>query len=284
MPAASNVVPIQQGEGMKPHYLCNKGECLTELKDHGVSTHKDLTVQELRVLLREARKAAGLIVDNKDPTIMDEIKKGNKEELRLMCSNRGLEINTKTTIGEMRLALRQFVLDNGNGETVYKIGKHSGATFLELLHNHPSYLEWAQEEVQRSSDPDWRLVQLARWAHKMDHNKSLWEEPKGYVSQKTATALQENMTRKNPEKFSLNTPKQVVATEEKKETEQGMMEMMKTMMVQIHTLSEELKEVKANQSTSQSSKNRKTTTTSMEFEEVEALKEEARKEALDRYP
>lgn len=58
-----------------------------------------------------------------------------------------------------------------------------------------------------------------------------------------------------------------------------MMEMMKAMMVQIHTLGEELKEVKASQSSSQSSKNRKTTTTSMEFEEVEAPKE-----AMDRYP
>lgn len=170
---------------MKPHYLCNKAECLAELK--GVKTHKDLTVQELRALLREARKTAGLIVDNKDPTIMDEIKKGNKEDLRMMCANRGLEVNTKTTIGEMRLALRQFVLDNGTWETVYKIGKHSGPTFLEILHNHPSYLEWAQGEVQRSSDPDWRLVQLARWAHKMDHNKSLWEEPKGYVTKQTAS-------------------------------------------------------------------------------------------------
>lgn len=47
---------------MKPHYLCNKAECLAELK--GVKTHKDLTVQELRALLREARKTAGLIVDN----------------------------------------------------------------------------------------------------------------------------------------------------------------------------------------------------------------------------
>lgn len=282
MSAASVVVPIQQGEGMKPHYLCNKGECLAELKDHGVQTHKDLTVQELRVLLREARKTAGLIVDNKDPTIMDEIKKGNKEDLRMMCANRGLEVNTKTTIGEMRLALRQFVLDNGTGETVYKIGKHSGATFLEILHNHPSYLEWAQGEVQRSSDPDWRLVQLARWAHKMDHNKSLWEEPKGYVSKKTASAIQENMSKKNPEKFALSSAKKSEANEEKKGEEPAMMDMMdmmKAMMVQIHTLSEELKEVKASQSSNQSSKNRKTTTTSMEFEEVEAMRE-----AMDRYP
>lgn len=33
---------------------------------------------------------------------------------------------------------------------------------------HPSYIEWAKQEVAKETgDPDWRLLQLVSWAHRM---------------------------------------------------------------------------------------------------------------------
>lgn len=155
----------QQKGGMKPHYLCNRSECQLELALHQYKVPKDLTVEELRVLLREARRAAGLIPPEKKNTLMDQIRKANKPELVTMCNDRQIPCN-KATVGEMRIALRRWLVESGTGETIMEIGKHAGATFMEIAKNHKGYMEWAVKEINRSEDPDWRLVQLARWAIK----------------------------------------------------------------------------------------------------------------------
>ena len=82
----SNIKVTMQGEKMKPHYQCTKSECVQELLQYQVVAHKDLTLQELRVLLREARKKEGIIAPREDNTIMEEIKKGKLDTLRrIVC-------------------------------------------------------------------------------------------------------------------------------------------------------------------------------------------------------
>ena len=70
----------------------------------------------------------------------------------------------KSTVGELRMQLRVQLIKNGTEYTVLEIGKHAGKTFKELLENHSSYAMWAQQEVERANDPDWRLAQFAYWA------------------------------------------------------------------------------------------------------------------------
>ena len=257
---------------LKAHYLCTKAECLSELKDYKMAAHTDLTVQELRVLLREGRKAAGLIkTNNQDGSIMADIKKANRDELRRMCSARNIPFVPKTTVGELRLTLRQYVINSATGETEVTFGKHAGATFSELYHNKQEYVEWAVNEVQSSSDPDWRLVQLANWARKMKHNTDLWTEETVFGNQETHHSIVQNMNKgelKMKAAPAASALPNDMPLEEKKPENQEMMDMMRAMMMKIHTLSEEVQEVKSQYSgSSQKAKTRKTAT-SHSFEEV----------------
>lgn len=276
MAIKQGITVTMQGDTMKPHYLCTKGECLKELQSYEVMAHSDLTVPELRVLLREARKKEGILPPAKTQSIMDEIKKANLEALRTMCSARSIAFNQKTTVGEMRLALRQWVMDAGTAETVFEIGKYAGATFAELSHSVPDYVKWAVEEVQRSPTPDWRLAQLARWAKKMEHNNGPWEEEETFVKKEFQKSLDQKLKTMDPKKTPENKtpPNQepgMASTSSPAEQNmaQQMMTMMQGMMTQIHTLGAEIKEVKQAQESGSSSKTRKTSTVaSMDFEKV----------------
>lgn len=272
---------IMQGNTMKPHYLCTKGECLQELQSHDVMAHSDLTVPELRVLLREARKKEGILPVAKDQTMMEEINKAKQETLRSMCSSRGIAFNQKTTVGEMRLALRQWVMHAGNAETVLEIGKHAGATFAELYHNVPDYVKWAIQEVQQATTTDWRLAQLARWAKKMQHNNGPWEEEETFVKKEFQHSLDQKLKANTAKELNKNKNQEDVKPAPTGATAssgdamaQQMMEMMQGMMTQIRVLGSELQEVKQAQNASSAAKSRKTTTTdSMEFEQVNAPEE-----------
>lgn len=184
---AGNQLP----EGVKPHWQMTKLECLTEVAQTTNAVNlANLTLPELRVLVKEGRIKMGVIktagpVDG----FMDRVKKAKMAELQELCHSRGIPIvmngKDKTTVGEMRLALRSWVVNNGNAETVVDFGEHQGMTFQELLTMHPKYVQWAQKET-RSGESGWQLRQLAAWANRMENNEE--EQPTsrlnlGYVDQ-----------------------------------------------------------------------------------------------------
>lgn len=191
-------------ETMKPHYQCTKAECLQALAQHGCKPHKDLTVVELRVLLREARRTAGILPVAKVQTIMDTIKKSNRGDLCQMCTERGIPFTSKASVGELRLSLRHWVTNSGTAETVLEIGKHAGSTFQELMAVQPGYIEWAVKEVEQSADPDWRLVQLARWA--AHHMNAEVNEETPMVPPQACKGMAASMTRTTANKGYKNPP------------------------------------------------------------------------------
>ena len=173
---AVQATPIMM-EGIKPHYMCTKAECIQELRSHQIEPNKDLTLPEMRTLLKEARREAGLLSStSQDKDVMGEIKNANAVKLRTMASERRIDFNAKTTVGEFRMLLRAHVVQSGTNETVVDFGKHKGMTYAEVAETFPSYLTWAKEEVLRASDPHWQLLQLAAWAKKRESGKDDEEE------------------------------------------------------------------------------------------------------------
>ena len=245
-------------EVMKPHYQCSKGECIAELTKHGKSFHQGLSLPELRVLLRETRRQLGLIPEkNSNPTIMDDIKKGKLQELREMCQAREIPFGPKATVGELRLILRQWVIASGHGETIYEIGNHKGATFHEVATINPGYVKWAVEEVRRSSDPDWRLMQFAHWASRMQNQEMTVETP--YLSKEMQNAVHSSMNRVKTTQKGTNS----TAAEANLLAEQA--EVIKNLQLKMHELEQKLEE-QSNSSASQ--KTRKTATLGRSFEVI----------------
>lgn len=236
----------------KPHYQCNKSECLQELAENGQVPKGNLTVPELRVLLRENRRQRGLLPEkNRYQTIMDEIKNAKRDTLRDMCMSRDILFGPKSTVGELRLMLRQWVVASGDANTVHDIGVHKGATFQELMTINPNYAAWAVEEVQRSSDPDWRLMQFANWVVRMQSGEM--DAKFAYMTTETSKEIQEQM---NKPLASSSKDKMNVDAIEHPHTEE-MLQAMKAMQMKIHELEQKV-ETNKDQTVN---KNRKTSTT-----------------------
>ena len=161
---------------MKPHYQCSAAECRKEMSAAGTPPHQDLSISELRVMLRESRIRRGLLqVKEPGQDQMARIKKANKSELQELIKAYQLPSMEKATVGEMKLALRQAVIDDCDGDTKISFGKHQGATFMEVMSTDHQYAMWATREVKHSESPDWKLIQFARWVNKMENV----EEPAG---------------------------------------------------------------------------------------------------------
>ena len=156
--------------GLKPHYMCNLRECRVELEMvHGVQANPDLTVAEMRVLLKAARLRAGMIVaKGKTPDLeeMNKIKDAKLPALKEMCQERGISYGPKPTVGELRVLLRAKVVEAGMSTMEMTIGKHKGKTYQEIMFTDEQYCHWAVKEVAQSTRPDWRLVRFARWCQK----------------------------------------------------------------------------------------------------------------------
>lgn len=263
--SSSKMTTQGSGDQMKPHYMCNKQECVAELMKFNQHPHSDLTVPELRVLLREMRKQAGLIPTSPGPTIMTEIKNAKRDDLRRMCSARDIPFTVKASVGELRLALRHFVINNATGETTMDIGKHGGATFQEVLHNHPSYCQWAVKEVkEKEEEASWQLIQFAKWVEKVGVEPDLWEESESFIPKDIQRPIAKSMNRPPSKEGAESSTRSDAYMHAAIETPtpggegyQGeMMNMMKSMMVEMHTMKAEMQELKETQNTS--IKNRKT--------------------------
>ena len=159
-----------QKQSLKPHYTCNKTECKRELEEvHGIYPNSDLSVEELRVLLRGARVQSGMINDKKagkTTEIMDQIKSANLGALKEMCADNLITHSNNPTVGELRMLLRAYVVETGETDTEMTIGKHKGERFLTIMESDMDYCHWAIREVASSTGPDWRLVRFARWCEK----------------------------------------------------------------------------------------------------------------------
>ena len=146
---------------MKPHYHMTKAECVQELGHYQIPVSiKMMTLQEVQVMVRENRRRLGLIPDRKDPNdIMESIKKAKLEELQAMCHARSINITEqgreKTTVGEMRILLRMWVLSQGTSETKIEFGTHRGLTFEEVVSQYPKY---AMGQTGGASEPGERLA------------------------------------------------------------------------------------------------------------------------------
>lgn len=248
--------PTMMNEVMKPHYMCNKKECIEELTNMGAPFHRDLTVPELRVLVREKRKQLGLIKNNPGPNIMTEIKGAKKPELQATCASRNIPFTTKATIGELRLALRHYVVNNANGDTTLEIGKHAGATFQELLHNQPGYCEWAVKEVAKNEEASWQLIQFAKWVERVGQDPELWSENTVYMADDMQKSITSSMNRTGQTNQETK-----VETTQLKTNQDEMIGMMKAMMMEMHNMKSDMQEMKEQQEQASGSKNRKTSGT-----------------------
>ena len=102
-----------------------------------------------------------------------------------MCHNYQVALHPKATVGELRLALRQAVMNNCSGDTTIEFGKRKGASFIEVYTMNRPYSLWAMREVETSESPDWKLLQFAQWVKKMENTG----EPQGETtSPPTASA------------------------------------------------------------------------------------------------
>lgn len=194
MASHSNRVGVTQWEAgqVKPHYLLNKDECIKELQAMGSPIPMaGITVPELRTLVKEQRISEGVILPDKRDEFMPQMAKAKSPELLEMCNSRGIPLGKKPTVGEMRLRLRNWYIQQGTNQTVLNIGKFAGKTFQELMIQHPDYVAWAQEEVlHREENADWRLRQLASWSIRMEREPTV--KPAKEDAQKVAKMKIEN--------------------------------------------------------------------------------------------
>ena len=111
--AATEVLPegttMQPAGAMKPHYQCSTKECRAELETvHGQRPNDDLSLPELRTILKECRRQKGMIKpktrDTLDP--VTRAKTAGVKELQKMCADLGVKVQSKATVGDMRLAIR----------------------------------------------------------------------------------------------------------------------------------------------------------------------------------
>ena len=178
MAKAMGQVTKWEGGMMKRHYHMTKGECLAELEtfDCVVTNPKDYTLQEVRVLVRENRVRAGLVKDksSEEEDMIKTVNNANLTDLKAMCIARGMKIPEKARVGELRLCLKQWLVQSGTGQTVYKLGgRVNGMTFQEIALSDPAYLLWAKKETtEKGANSHWQLRQLVHWAERMDRDES----------------------------------------------------------------------------------------------------------------
>lgn len=177
IPAMAQQVTKWNAHAMKPHYLMNKAECVKELESFGrpVNNPKEFTVPELRILVRENRTSRGLISEKqKEQDIMSHINQAKLEALKAMCVERGIPLWKDARVGELRLHLKQWIIANGNANTIFDVGTRCrGMSFEEIIQAHPDYIKWAAEEVNKNEGSSWQLRQLVHWASRVDHQESV---------------------------------------------------------------------------------------------------------------
>ena len=151
--------------GVKAPSACTKTECMEELTNFGIEYAGNLTVVELRSLVRQNRQELGLM--KKDPTAnpdeMDFINKANFRDLKIFVQENKIGFGGELDHGSLRAHLRQWKVRQGTAETKVNFGKHRGLTFEAVATQDPQYLVWATKEAAEKRGAHWQLVQMATW-------------------------------------------------------------------------------------------------------------------------
>ena len=152
--------------GVKVPSSLTKKECLQELASFQVPVTNDLSIQELRALVKNNRVNLGLMVDRRavDNSLMNQVEKGNLGTLKSFANQHQVGFPTHMELGELRLHLRKWVVRNGRDETLIHFGKHHGKCFHQVWQKDSQYVAWSVKEAVAQPEAHWRLVQLATWA------------------------------------------------------------------------------------------------------------------------
>ena len=157
----------------------------------------------VKVLVRENRIAVGLISETKgQQDVMTTINHAKLDQLKEMCLERGIPLWEKARVGDLRLHLKQWIIQNGTASTTYHYGgRCNGMSFEEIAHTSPDYIKWAIEEVDRSENPGWQLRQLVHWVTRMDVKEEVInQEHAQMLSEKSLEEMNQfvNRTKKIP--------------------------------------------------------------------------------------
>ena len=152
--------------GVKAPSSCSKSECVEELRSFGIMTSNELTLPELRAMVKRNRVELGLMKARNpvNPTIMDQVMKASKRELQALASSHNVHCVEDLSHGDLRLRLRQWIIRQGDEATEVLFGRHVGSTFATVWEQDRQYVEWAVRETATKDGADWKLVQLATWA------------------------------------------------------------------------------------------------------------------------
>ena len=114
---------------IKPHYRMSRIECLEELKSatslsdtEGTEIDlKELTVEELRYMVREYRVEQGTFKGQERKICKSEfsqkVSKARLPELKKMCDEKHITYGPTTQVAELRLRLRRWEENFGQAES-----------------------------------------------------------------------------------------------------------------------------------------------------------------------
>ena len=152
-------------QGIKVPSALNKSECLQELRNFEIAVSPELTIQELRAMVKRNRVELGIMIDRRsqDHSLMDMIEKSNLTNLKNLAKMNAVGHPAGMELGELRLHLRQWLVRNGTGTTEVSFGKHRGKTFDDVWNLDNQYVTWSVSETSMKRDACWKLVQMAVW-------------------------------------------------------------------------------------------------------------------------
>ena len=137
-----------------------KAECLQELAAFQVAVSADLSVPELRSMVKQSRIDAGLMTDRRktEVTVMSQIEKGTLSQLRAFAQEHQVGHPNVIEHGALRLHLRLWVLRHGQ-----HFGRHKGRTFGQIWQEDAQYVQWAVDETAAKTDAGARSVGCELW-------------------------------------------------------------------------------------------------------------------------
>ena len=181
MSRGANEAMAKVTTGMKAPSSCSKAECRQELLAFDIHFGEDLTLQELRALVRRNRVQHGIMKDRtvSNSDMMTAIMRATKKELVAFAEEHDIGYPEVMNHGELRLHLRVWIIRNGQDDTEVTFGRHQGQTYTAVWDIDRQYVQWAVKESSSKTEADWRLVQMAAWAILTERVPSPFDEKMG---------------------------------------------------------------------------------------------------------
>ena len=136
-------------QGVKVPSALTKKECLAELQAFQVVVSSDLTIQELRFMVKQTRIQEGLMEDRKGnkTTMMSMIEQASLAGLRKLASEHKVGFPSSMEHGALRLHMRQWTIRSAPEKTIVHFGKHKGKSLEAIWNNDAQYVEWCVKEA-----------------------------------------------------------------------------------------------------------------------------------------